>query len=78
MDLFSMHSDSDDSSNKREDSAKRRGHQQNPAQDRFDLKSLLDQCCQHRVREFGKKHWEEEVRVRRKLILTRRRHMILF
>jgi len=26
MDLFSMHSDSDDSSNKREDSAKRRSH----------------------------------------------------
>ena len=75
IDLFSMHSDSDESSNKREDSAKRRV---NYGIDRFDLKSLLDQCCQQRAGEFGKKHWEEEVRVRRKLILTRRRHMILF
>jgi len=76
MDIFSTHSDSDESSNKREDSAKRKSHQ--ASQDKFDIKSLLDQCCQHRAAEFGKKHWEEEVRVRRKIILTRRRHMILF
>jgi serine/threonine protein kinase len=76
IDLFSTHSDSDESSNKRDISSERRNAIATNSADK--LRNILDPCCKHRAYEFGKIHYDEEVRVKRKLILTRRRHMVLF
>jgi hypothetical protein len=71
FDLFSTHTDSDESSNKRDDSGKKRGAHDD------DLRNIVDACCQQRASQMAKVHWQGEVRVRRKLFLQRRRHMIL-
>ncbi len=74
FDLFTGTNTDSDESSKRDDSNNKK-KQGAPADE--DLRNTLDHCCQHRANDFGKKHWEGEVRVRRKIFLQRRRHMVL-
>lgn len=66
FDLFTGTNTDSDESSKRDDSNNKK--KPGALMDE-DLRSILDACCQHRANEFGKKHWEGEVRVRRKIFL---------
>lgn len=43
-----------------------------------DIRKYFDECCVYRARFLSRKYWEGEVKVRRKIFLTRIRYMILF